>query len=150
MDVQSVIDREAIRELGVTYARAVDRHDIELLKGCFTKDGRMSLPGTFDFRGRDAIGEGIASTRRYSATTHLIGNQTVSLGRDRADAESYCIAYHLYPKGGDQEVYVAAIRYLDTVVRDDGEWRIAERELAIDWSVGVPLPLPPLTAPNRV
>ena len=35
-------------------------------------------------------------------------------------------------------------------IREDGEWRIAERELAIDWSVGDPLPLPPLTAAPQV
>ncbi|MGW4125092.1 hypothetical protein [Nocardia sp. NPDC004711] len=37
-------------------------------------------------------------------------------------------------EGGSRTIMTAWIRYLDTMVKQDGVWLIAERNLMVDWT----------------
>jgi hypothetical protein len=69
------------------------------------------------------------------ATTHFNGQSTVSLDGGRATGESYCLAHHLSTsEDGQSTLMIASIRYLDELVKQDGQWLFAERRLMVDWT----------------
>src|ERR1700742_504701 len=134
-------DRLAIRELVDAYAHCADRRDAEGQKSLFTDDthfvvymdGQGSEP-TQVLDGREALTPGFAALNAYQATMHFNGPSTVEIGADRATGESYCIAHHLFTEDGERKLMVAWLRYHDTFVKRDGNWRFAARELYVDWT----------------
>jgi SnoaL-like protein len=134
-------DRLAIRELFDAYAHCADRRDAEGQKALFTPDTRfavyMSGPDTeptYVLEGREALTPVFADLNQYQATTHFNGQSTIELDGDRATGESYTIAHHLFTADGERKIMIAALRYLDTFVKTNGEWLFAERNLILDWS----------------
>lgn len=131
-------DRLAIRELAERYARAVDRRDWELARALFSDDAVLVGP-RFELVGRDAILRGLRSVERYRATFHAVTNQLVEIGGDEASGETYCLASHLFERDGVARKLDWGIRYQDRFRRVDGAWRIARRELVVDFEQELPL-----------
>jgi hypothetical protein len=137
-----LLDRLEIQDLAATYARGVDRRDFELLEGVFTPDARLAVhygdPAKVEprneMRGVAQIMKGMRTILRYRATTHFVGNQTVRIEGDQARGETYCLAHHIHEENGRWLDYVMSIRYADHCVRRDGQWKFAERVLAVDWT----------------
>lgn len=76
----------------------------------------------------------------FGVTMHFLGQSTVlSLAGERATGEVYCIAHHLTVAGTQRRLMIAALRYADTYVKQDGVWRYAERLLYVDWIEQRPL-----------
>ncbi|WP_454737303.1 nuclear transport factor 2 family protein [Cupriavidus necator] len=130
--------KTAIHALTCRYAQAVDRRDFPKLAELFTPDARLSGPG-FHMDGPQAIVDGMASLGQYRATQHHVHHQLVELDGDTASGETYCIANHLYEQGGVPRKLDWGIRYQDRFVRWHGQWRIAARELVVDWTQDLPL-----------
>ena len=134
-------DRLAIRELVDAYAHCADRRDASGQKSLFTEDthfvvymdGQGSEP-TQVLDGREALTPVFDDLNRYQATMHFNGQSTIALEGDRASGESYCIAHHLFTDDGNRKLMVAWLRYADTFVKIEGEWRFAERNLYVDWT----------------
>jgi hypothetical protein len=134
-------DRLALRELFDAYAHCADRRDAEGQKALFTNDtifsvymeGEGSEP-TYVLNGREALTPVFADLNRYEVTTHLNGQSTVTIERDKATGESYTIAHHLYTEDGERKIMIASLRYLDVFAKADGQWLFAERKLILDWS----------------
>jgi 3-phenylpropionate/cinnamic acid dioxygenase small subunit len=127
-------DRARIHELTVRYALGVDRRDFDEVRACFAGDARVDygehyrgdVPGFIAF-----LRSGLA---RFSTTMHLLGNQLIELDGDTARVETYCVAYHRpTAAGGENDLLVVGVRYLDATARTDGAWRIARRTVAYDW-----------------
>ncbi|MEV7598839.1 nuclear transport factor 2 family protein [Kitasatospora sp. NPDC089797] len=139
---QEAADRLAIRELVDAYAHCADRRDAEGQLALFTEDTRFlvfedatTTEPTRDLHGRQALAPVFAQLNTYQATTHFNGQSTVVLDGERATGESYCLAHHLAAApGGARTIMVAAIRYLDAFVKQDGRWLFAERRLLVDWT----------------
>ena len=133
-------DRLAIRELVDAYAHCADRRDTKGQMALFTADAHfvvyMGIGATEpsqEFHTRDELAPVFDHLNVYKATMHFNGQSTVTLEDDRATGESYCIAHHVSESGEKRELMVAWIRYLDTFVKQDGEWLFAERKLMVDW-----------------
>jgi ketosteroid isomerase-like protein len=134
-------DRLAIRELVDAYAHCADRRDAEGQKSLFTEDthfvvymnGQGSEP-TQILDGRQALTPVFDDLNRYQATMHFNGQSTIALDGDTATGESYCIAHHLFTDNGERKLMVAWLRYGDTLVKVDGAWLFAERNLYVDWT----------------
>jgi hypothetical protein len=89
---------------------------------------------TQELHTREALAPVFADLNRYAATTHFVGQTTIfTLTSDRATGEVYCLAHHVTVDGGKRRLMVASLRYLDTVVKNDGAWLFAERLLYVDW-----------------
>ena len=131
-------DRFALRELAERYARAVDRRDWALAEQLFSAACVLVGPG-YELLGRDGILAGLRRIERYDATQHSVHNQLVELAGERASAETYCTAHHLYERGGRRRKLSWGIRYQDRCVREGGVWRYERRELLLDWSQDLPL-----------
>ena len=140
-DLQELLDRLALRQVVEAYARGADRRDGAGMAALFTENGRLASydgePGTappiFDRRCRQAIGSAMAGLNRYEVTTHLLGQQSLTIDGDRATGETYCLAHHISVDGDSQTLFLASIRYYDTFEKDDGAWLFAERKLYVDW-----------------
>jgi hypothetical protein len=131
-ELQQLIDRQEILECVHRYARALDRHDDELLASVFHEDavdnhgpwigGRADFVGWANHECHDAL----------AAHMHHITTHTCEIGGDVAHAETYVMFVHR-PKPG-HDVIVGGGRYIDRFEKRDGEWRIALRRVVMDLS----------------
>ena len=96
-------------------------------------DSRAAEP-SYTLNGRQALAPVFANLRNYQATMHFNGQSTVNLDGDRANGLSYCMAHHVSVADGKRTLMVAAIRYLDSFVKQDGKWLFDERRLMVDWT----------------
>src|SRR6201982_1926517 len=138
---EEATDRIAIRELVEAYAHCADRRDAKGQMALFTpdthfvvymnaKDPRRSK----ELHSREALAPVSADLSQYAATMHFLGQTTIlTLTRDRATGETYCMPHHLTIDGKNRRLMIAALRYMDTFVKTDGTWLFAERRLYVDW-----------------
>ena len=89
-----LVDRAAISDRLLDFARCLDTRDWEGYLANFTEDAELQLPfGTFS--GRDRIAEGAThGLDHFDATLHLSTNHVIELDQDRARSRSYvCVAH---------------------------------------------------------
>jgi hypothetical protein len=134
-------DRLAIRELVEAYAHCADRRDAKGQMSLFTSDTHFVVfmnakdpKPSMELHSREALAPVFADLNKYDATTHFVGQSTISaLTGDRATGETYCLAHHVTVDGEKRRLMLASLRYLDTFVKMDGAWLFAERLLYVDW-----------------
>ena len=134
-------DRLAIRELVEAYAHCADRRDAKSQMALFTEDAHFVVymdakdpKPSQELKSREALAPVFADLNQYAATMHLLGQSTIlTLSDDRATGEVYCMPHHLTIDGPKRSLMIAALRYADTYVKQDGVWLYAERLLHVDW-----------------
>ena len=138
---EEVADRLAIRELVEAYAHCADRRDAKGQMSLFTAEthfvvymnARDPKPSQ-ELHSREELAEVFADLNQYAATMHFLGQTTIlTLTRDRGTGETYCMPHHLTIDAKTRRLMIAALRYMDTFVKADGEWLFAERKLYVDW-----------------
>ena len=130
-EVQRLLDRQAIVDCLHRYSRGLDRHDEELLASAFHED---AVDHHGDFIGHPEVFVPWANELHasgWAAHTHFLDLNHVEIDGDVAHSECY-VLFVLRRKTGT-EVDLGGGRYLDRLERRDGEWRIAQRELLIEW-----------------
>ena len=138
---EEVADRLAIRELVEAYAHCADRRDAKGQMSLFTADTHFVVfmnakdpKPSQELHSRDALAPVFADLNKYDATTHFVGQSTIfTLTANRATGEAYCLAHHVTVDGGKRRLMIASLRYLDTLVKSNGDWLFAERLLYVDW-----------------
>ena len=132
-DVQYLKDRQAILDVIMRHARGHDRHDAELMNSCFWDDG-VDEHGQFVTPGPQ-YGDWANKTHTagYFLHMHNITNRTCEIDGDTAHCETYVIGA-LLPRSAPGRAKFVSGRYLDRLERRDGEWRIALRRVAMDFS----------------
>jgi len=158
--LRQLLDKDAISDVLLRYARGIDRLDVELFRTVFWEDGGFE-DGIVEGPAKDFIPSllGDAVRSMFAVTQHLISNIRVEFeGADLAFVESYFLAFHLLnpdettlnailgPRrmqemGGDYsrsyELYVAG-RYFDRFERRGNQWRIQKRRFVSDWTSSAP------------
>lgn len=138
---EEAADRLAIRELVEAYAYCADRRDAKGQMSLFTTDthfvvhmnARDPKPSQ-ELRSREELAPVFDDLNQYAATMHFVGQSTIlTLSRDRALGQAYCIAHHLTVDGERRHLMIAYLRYVDTFTKIDGAWLFAERLLYVDW-----------------
>src|ERR1700751_1505016 len=138
---EEAADRIAIRELLAAYAHCADRRDAKDQMALFTPDTHFVVymdakdpRPAMDLHSREELAPVFADLNRYAATMNFLGQTTIlTLTRDRATGETYCMPHHLTIDGKNRRLMIAALRYMDTFVKTDGTWLFAERRLYVDW-----------------
>jgi hypothetical protein len=139
----SLADKDAIRDVIMAYAHAIDRRRWELMPRLFHPDATFAF-GPIQGGWRDFVGQAQAVIDNCVATHHQLGQILIAAeGPDAAIAETYMTAMHIVPPGYPLETvfppraedYSAIIagRYVDRLVRFDGGWRIMQRTGIYDW-----------------
>jgi len=134
-------DRLAIRELIDAYAHCADRRDAKGQMSLFTSDTHFVVymdakdpTPSQEYHTRDALAPVFADLNKYGATTHFVGQSTLtSLSADQAVGETYCLAHHISVDGGKRHIMIASLRYLDRCVKTAEGWLFSERRLYVDW-----------------
>jgi uncharacterized protein (TIGR02246 family) len=125
--LQELLDYHAIQQLMIRYADRIDANDPAGSAACFAPDGIGVYWG--EYRGRAAIAERLTGIlRAFNHTSHHLTNLAVTFqGPDRATAQSYVYAFHRTRPNNDAMHYWG--RWVDELVRIDGEWLFARREV---------------------
>jgi hypothetical protein len=134
-------DRLAIRELVEAYAHCADRRDAKGQMALFTADTHFVVymnakdpTPTQELHSRASLASVFTELNKYDATTHFIGQSTIStLTEDRGAGETYCLAHHVTVDGGRRRLMIASLRYVDAFAKMEGTWLFAERRLYVDW-----------------
>jgi hypothetical protein len=135
MTLDDLVAQQEIRDVLARYTRGIDRMDRELVLSCYH-------PGAYDDHGEfqgtaEEFADWVATVLAYfERTMHFLGQQLIELEGDRAHSETYCVAYHRRAADEDSPAYDLwmGLRYVDVLERRDGEWRIANRRCAFDWT----------------
>jgi ketosteroid isomerase-like protein len=138
---EETADRLAIRELVEAYAYCADRRDAKGQMNLFTTDTHFVVymnakdpKPSQELHSREELAPVFADLNQYAATMHFVGQSTiVTLNRDRALGQAYCIAHHLTVDGEKRRLMIAYLRYVDTFRKIEGAWLFAERLLYVDW-----------------
>jgi hypothetical protein len=148
--LETLLNKEAIRDLVLLYSRGVDRKDIELLKTLYAKDATDDHGA--HFKGpADAYIEFLAkSLPSLLAGGHFVCNHLIAVDGDTAEGEVYALAYHFFPDGKGGAVQdVAGVRYVDRYAKENGRWLFASRIVSFDFreTRAVATPVGPTPAP---
>jgi len=129
--VGDLLDRQDIADCIHRAVRAIDRHDLALFETAFHPDATIrygheagGVQHMIEF-----INAGHKSWTR--SHTHNITTHTCRITGDRAQAESYVLAGLAAADGS--HVRLCGARYVDELGRHADGWRIASREVVIDW-----------------
>lgn len=126
MDLEARLDRiestQAIQQLPIRYALAVDGRDVESWVSLFVEDVDCGRFG----KGREALKDFIVPMlANFYRSVHLIcGHRIKFVDADNATGAVYCRAEH---EDGDNWVNMA-ICYFDTYARNEGEWYFVRRQ----------------------
>jgi hypothetical protein len=133
--LQELLDRQAIHDVILRCGRAADRADLAMLTSCYHLDAYEDH-GYFRGNAIEFAAQALTLQReRMDGGSHLMGSPFIELDGDRAFVETYV---HAVMRSHDDEVRLHltfAGRYLDTFERRNGEWRIAQRVVVVDYAV---------------
>jgi 3-phenylpropionate/cinnamic acid dioxygenase small subunit len=130
--VQEVLDRQAITDCVYRYARGLDRHDEQIYSSAYHEDA-IDHHGEFLGRRDEFVPWGLALLASdWDAHTHFISNVRIDIDGDIAHSECYVL---FVQRRRDRPVVdLGGGRYIDRLERRSQEWRIAARELVIEWT----------------
>jgi len=139
-DLAEMLDHHRIRKVLAEYCRGSDRCDAPLAASVYARDswddhGILQLPGQ-QFA-REMCTMIIETTETLS---HMLGQSLITIDGDQAGAETYflAVARDTAPDGTRMCNQLGG-RFIDQLVREDGQWRIKHRVAMRDWSVAMPL-----------
>ena len=130
--VRAQADLQAIRDLGVLYARAVDDHDLDSLVAMFTPDGVFERRGVAATGAAEVRAAYVASFDTYRTMLHTAHPGVVRLhGDGTASGWSHGHA-ELATKS---TLVMASYRYEDDLRCVDGRWLFARRSITFMYAV---------------
>ncbi|WP_295634495.1 nuclear transport factor 2 family protein [Novosphingobium sp.] len=132
MDLQTLLDREAIRACLARLARGEDRRDAALISASLWPDS-MTDYGVFKGDFAEYLAWVVPGADSIADTQHVLGQSHIELAGDLAKVETQVISYHRVDFGTQHQDTVIGGRYLDLFAKREGEWRIAERTMLYDW-----------------
>jgi hypothetical protein len=134
VDIDEALARLEIQNVLWRYARAVDRVDAEELLSVYHPDA-TDRHASFDGPATEFVRDLVTRLAGMGAIgQHHITNISIEMdGNDDARVESYFLSFHPHP-GQEEKFGIAAGRYLDHFARRNGEWKIASRQVVMDWT----------------
>ena len=130
--METLADREAIRECLYRYSRGVDRLDADMLRSAYWPD---AVDTHLEFKGNveEFIAWSFPIMKTMDQTMHMIGNVLITVRGKEADVESYFYGYHRVTIEGVKKDVIGSGRYIDRFERRGDEWRVIERLVLTDW-----------------
>lgn len=131
--LQSLLDREAIRECIFSYCRGIDRVDEAALRGSYWPDA-TDRHGPYQGTATSFIEAALPKLREGGRMIHHVGNLSIVLRGLQAAVETYFLAWQRDRRadGSEHETFLAG-RYVDRFEKRGDEWRVAARVVVYDW-----------------
>ena len=162
-DLEDLLARRDIYAVLTRYCRALDRCDAPLMQSVYWPDG-IDNHGVFNGNAAEFAGFIVREIQNwFEVTMHAIMNIHMEIDGDTACTEAYLFAYHKVRAAKAREIFGSAYmaglqgagfnpaglnpahhhfyfggRYLDRLERRGGEWRIAKRQVVMDWNDNKP------------
>ena len=130
--LQELLDKQALRELALTYCRACDRRDFALLRSLYHDEAIDDHGAMFCGSADEFVAWLPQVMRAFEATAHSISNALYVIRQDEAQGELYTTAYHRTHPPQARDIVIGG-RYLDRYQRHGGAWKFMHRSLALDW-----------------
>lgn len=135
--LQWLVDRAAIADLILSFARCVDDSDHAQYTANFTEDGSLILPFA-EVHGRDQI-LAMPDPPKNWATHHLIGNILIDIDGDTARTRAYLTATHVFDAAQPSNNAQAGGWYTHELIRTSEGWRFRRVELHVVWETEKPM-----------
>ena len=131
MTMEILEAKEAIREVIDQFANL--ECDVAAQAKFFTEDTHimvhMNGQLAMDIHGAaEMVKQFGAFTASVKASHHMNGQQVITVDGDKAQDVHYCRAVLLTEQNGQEVIVDNYIRYIDQLVKQDGAWRIVERD----------------------
>ena len=138
--LEALLDKQEIHERLTAFSRGMDRFDHASYSSAFWSDATIAA-GPFVGSPQECWDWSIPMHEAGQVLTHhALLNCTIDIEGDVAHTETY---YLFVARNRDESVWQAGGRYVDRFERRMGEWRIAMRHNAIEWSCIPPaMPIP--------
>jgi hypothetical protein len=152
-EVRRLADREAIQDVMIGFAAAMDGRDWDLLSRLFAPDavfdhGHDSFDGPVkdDWVGRDVIYEKVTTgVSHHAASHHVVSNHRIKLDGDRARVVTYLSSIHLDDPNAPNVHAGHGAWYLAELVRQPEGWQIRFLKHTSLWTAGDYTVLGPVT-----
>ncbi|MEW9856328.1 nuclear transport factor 2 family protein [Novosphingobium sp. M1R2S20] len=137
--LQEMIDHHEIRKVLSAYCAACDRCDQPAMAAVYA-DESWDDHGPRSGRGADFAKVITDEMRHVNSLSHLLGQSTISVTGDEAGAETYFLAVmRVNADQGGEVINQLGGRFIDTLVREEGAWKIRHRVAVRDWSITLPV-----------
>jgi hypothetical protein len=124
------LSKQALHDLGMAYARAIDRADASLMASIFHDDATV-VSGVFNGSAAEFAARIAAFVREnIERCFHSVANEWYDVRGDDAVGESYVIAN---TTAGGKDTLTGG-RYVDAYQRRNGVWKIKARTFVVDWT----------------
>lgn len=134
MSLELMSDRQALQDVMLNYAAAVDERDIERYRACFAEDVEIVGFGENAIVGRDKWVEHVwGELEKYPFTQHLLAPMFAEVNGDIAHTRSDVQALHGLPPAeqGSPERFTLWATYHTTMYKKNGNWKIQRHELQV-------------------
>jgi hypothetical protein len=134
--LQEMIDHHEIRKMLTVYCHGCDRGDGPRMQSVYGKDswddhGLYKGPG---LEYPKMVMDSVAETGQRCS--HLLGQSQIKVTGNAAGAETYFMASITQKdEAGEDVVTLLSGRYVDTLIREDGQWKVDKRTCVRDWSI---------------
>lgn len=132
--LQTLLDKEEIRDVLMRYGRGVDRADADLLKSCYHPDATEEHGSTYAGPAHAYIDGAVPRIRKMGAMAHYICNIHIALEGDKGYVESYVLTFARITREGKTGDTLTGGRLCDKFEKRGGVWKIAHRKMAFDWN----------------
>lgn len=132
-ELMTLLDKQQLHELNVRYCMGVDRKDQAMLASLWTETGSMDF-GLFKGSAREFCELIVLDNPAVKIAHHFASNELYEIHGDTATGQSYVIGTTVnVMDDGSLQDQLAGGRYLDTYVRENGQWLFSSRIFVIDW-----------------
>lgn len=139
--LQELWDHHEIRQLLATYCHGCDRADEAEMASVYAQES-WDDHGSKKCDGRQFTYLILAEARQTTrVVSHLLGQSLIRVHGETAGAETYFVATLIaagmepgVDSTEEERLTQLGGRYVDTLVREDGAWRVKERLCVRDWS----------------
>ena len=127
-----LLDRQDIVDVLMRGARAMDRRDAEMLRGCYHSDA-IDEHGAISGHAGEVVDKLMAAMSFVGTTSHQLSTMLIDVRGTEALAETYFNAVHqLLLPDGERKDFTMVGRYLDRFEKRDGRWKISHRQVLSD------------------
>ena len=129
--------KQAIAYVLATHSRGIDRADFTLLSSAYHAGATVDY-GFFVGAAAELAAILAAAQKKQPITLHRTGNIWIRLDGDAARSESYVMAYvESLDAAASTQRFIGG-RYLDSLEKRAGEWRLVHRTYVMDWNTNRP------------
>jgi len=132
--LQELWDHHEIRQLLATYCHGCDRADTAEMASVYCAES-WDDHGPNKCDGREFAELILEEARRTTrVVSHQLGQSLIRVNGGKAAAETYFVATLIVDSDEGERMTQLGGRYVDTMLREDGDWLIKERLCLRDWS----------------